>query len=208
MITSLLDPRACRVLARFGVLGFVSILLAAGPAGALPKAEVAAAVDRLLGSPALEGGVSGVLVERAGDGEVVYEHDADTRLMPASNRKLFSSAAGLAILGKSFTFQTQALSSAPADARGVVSGDVTLKGGGDSTILTSDLAEMADQLWGARRPPDRRKYRRRWNRVPRTAIRRGVGMGLSFRRLRRADLGAGSQSRRRHGARRGGRRRR
>ncbi|BDI32180.1 hypothetical protein CCAX7_42310 [Capsulimonas corticalis] len=154
MFTSTLHARKRRpvLLANLCVVAFAGILCPSA-AGAPAKSDIAAAIDKMLGAPALEGGVTGVLVERASDGEVVYERAADTRLMPASNRKLFSSANGLVILGKDFTFQTQVLSRAPADSEGVIAGDVTLKGGGDSTIMPDDLTKMADDLWarGVRR---------------------------------------------------------
>ncbi|MEO7717898.1 MAG: D-alanyl-D-alanine carboxypeptidase/D-alanyl-D-alanine-endopeptidase [Capsulimonas sp.] len=129
------------------VLFVAAVFLAPNSAGAQPRPEIGAAIDKYLATPALEGGLAGVLVERVSDGELVYEHNADTRLMPASNRKLFSTASGLAILGKDYRFQTRVLSMAPADAQGAIKGDVILKGEGDSTIMPTDLDEMAEQLW-------------------------------------------------------------
>ena len=70
-------------------------------------------------------------------------------LLTASNRKLFTSAAALELLGGDFAFTTRVVATARPDADGTLHGDVVLKGVGDSSLKTADLDDLA------RRYPDR-----------------------------------------------------
>lgn len=106
------------------------------------------ALDRILSIPALKGGMVGAVVQRVGDGEVLYAREADTRLMPASNRKLFTSAAALEVLGDGFIFKTDVLATARPDAEGTLRGDVCLRGVGDSLLSPDDMDEMAKEVAG------------------------------------------------------------
>lgn len=115
-----------------------SLLLTSQPAFADPGT-----IDRLLEIPALRGGVTGCLVESLDDHKVVYERDADLRLMPASNRKLFTTAAVLGLLGPDFAISTPVLAAGPPDATGTVTGDAYLRGAGDSALGPADLDTLA-----------------------------------------------------------------
>ncbi|GAQ56259.1 D-alanyl-D-alanine carboxypeptidase/D-alanyl-D-alanine-endopeptidase [Streptomyces acidiscabies] len=76
---------------------------------------------------------SGVVIDAKSDKQV-WGHDAETALMPASNAKLATSTAALTVLGPSHRFTTK-----------VVYGDgaLTLVGGGDRTLTSADLQELA-----------------------------------------------------------------
>ncbi|MEU0303803.1 D-alanyl-D-alanine carboxypeptidase/D-alanyl-D-alanine-endopeptidase [Streptomyces sp. NPDC006175] len=76
---------------------------------------------------------SGVVLDAESD-EVIWGHDAKTALMPASNTKLATATGALTLLGPDHTFSTK-----------VVYGDgtLTLVGGGDRTLTTADLTELA-----------------------------------------------------------------
>ena len=103
-------------------------------------------LDKILNAPALKGGVTGAIVCRVRDGKVLYARDADLRLMPASNRKLFTSAAALELLGPKFQAHTDILTAAKPDADGVIAGDLYLRGGGDGLLSPLDLDTMAGDL--------------------------------------------------------------
>lgn len=104
------------------------------------------ALDGILDAPGLRGGIVGAEVMRVADGQVLYAHNADTRLMPASNRKLFTAAAALELLGDNFTLKTDVLAVARPDAQGVLRGDLALRGGGDGLLSVADLDDLARQV--------------------------------------------------------------
>ncbi|WP_217211429.1 D-alanyl-D-alanine carboxypeptidase/D-alanyl-D-alanine-endopeptidase [Streptomyces sp. AC550_RSS872] len=81
----------------------------------------------------LGGNVSGVVLDAESDG-TVWDHNGATALMPASNTKLATATAALTVLGPNHRFKTK-----------VVYGDgtLTLVGGGDRTLTSADLADMA-----------------------------------------------------------------
>lgn len=106
-------------------------------------------LDKILDIPALKGGLTGVIVQRVSDGKVLYERNADMPLSPASNRKLFTSAAAMELLGPDFTFHTDVLAAGKPDSDGVLHGDIYLRGDGDSNLSYSDMQDMAKQLVAA-----------------------------------------------------------
>ena len=110
------------------------------------QAPIAPALDKILNAPTLKGGVTGAIVCRVSDGKELYAHDADLRLMPASNRKLFTSAAALELLGADFQVHTDILTPMKPDASGIVSGNLYLRGGGDGLLSPADLDAMAGTL--------------------------------------------------------------
>jgi D-alanyl-D-alanine carboxypeptidase/D-alanyl-D-alanine-endopeptidase (penicillin-binding protein 4) len=107
---------------------------------------MAHSLDHLLDVPGLAGGVIGAEVARVSDGTILYTHDADKRLTPASNRKLFTGTAALELLGKNYQIRTAVLAASGPDADGVLHGDVCLRGGGDGLISIADLDDLAVQV--------------------------------------------------------------
>ena len=125
---------------------FLALLLLAWLVPVQAQTTLKPTLDKILNAPALKGGVTGAIVCRVRDGKVLYAHDADLRLMPASNRKLFTSAAALELLGPEFRVRTDILASAKPGADGVISGDLYLRGGGDGLLSPLDLDAMAGTL--------------------------------------------------------------
>lgn len=83
--------------------------------------------------PRLGALVGGFVMDSKSD-KVIWQHLAGEPLMAASNAKLFTAVAALGALGPGHRFTTKVV-------RG---GDtVTLVGGGDRTLTTADLAELA-----------------------------------------------------------------
>lgn len=66
-------------------------------------------------------------------GETLYERNQELSLMPASNAKLYTSAAVLDILGPSFRYETSVYSDGPIE-RGVLKGNLFIQGTGDPSI--------------------------------------------------------------------------
>lgn len=86
------------------------------------------------------------MVVDAHTGDVLYERNADIRFVPASNRKLFSTAAGLIDLGPETRFHTLVLAETPISADGSISGNIYVRGQGESTLTDVDLDSIANAL--------------------------------------------------------------
>lgn len=131
-------PRLLSFLA-FALYAFLTLLPA--NAGTLSH-DIDAALDK----PALSGAVVGLEVVEVKTGKVLYARNVSTRLMPASNRKLFTSAAALELLGDDYRLKTRVLAGAQPDSSGILNGDLYLKGGGDSLLAPADLDTFAESL--------------------------------------------------------------
>jgi D-alanyl-D-alanine carboxypeptidase/D-alanyl-D-alanine-endopeptidase (penicillin-binding protein 4) len=106
------------------------------------------AIDTILAHPRFAGSMVSVAVRDANTGEALYERDTDQRLNPASNMKLFTSAAAMDALGPDHRFTTDLLATAPVIG-GKVRSDLFLRGGGDPTMLAEDYRDLAAQLKAA-----------------------------------------------------------
>src|SRR6266536_6055664 len=65
------------------------------------------AIDEILARTPLHASRAGIVVASLDSGQVLYAHDPDALLNPASNVKLFTSAAVLARLGPEYRFDTE-----------------------------------------------------------------------------------------------------
>lgn len=123
-------------------LAFLLLFFLFAPA----HAQIIPTLDKILSAPALKGGVTGAIVCRVSDGKILYAHNADLRLIPASNRKLWTAAAALGLLGPNFRVSTDVLAAARPDGNGLLTGSVYLRGGGDGLLSAADLDGLAASL--------------------------------------------------------------
>jgi serine-type D-Ala-D-Ala carboxypeptidase/endopeptidase (penicillin-binding protein 4) len=119
-------------------------------------------IDSILSAPELQRNLWGVEVISLPDGKVLYQHNADKLMQPASNTKLFATAAALGLIGPDYKFQTTVEAAAPPDSKGRIAGDIFLVGRGDPNLsarvlpfkdktelqgsTTQALEELADQV--------------------------------------------------------------
>ncbi|MFF8291236.1 D-alanyl-D-alanine carboxypeptidase/D-alanyl-D-alanine-endopeptidase [Streptomyces sp. NPDC016309] len=132
-------------------LGLAALVPLAGavPAGAGPSGTgLKDAIDTILTDSRLDGAAAGVVVADAGTGDTLYQHDGGDRLMPASNTKLATSAAAMALLGPDHRFRTEVLSAGRVRG-GVLHGDLYLRGTGDPTTLAKDYDALAARVAGS-----------------------------------------------------------
>ena len=78
--------------------------------------------------------VVGICVETLDTGEVIYGKNLNRPMVPASNLKVVTTAAALALLGPKFQFETSLWGNMP-DENGVMEGNLYLRGTGDPTFM-------------------------------------------------------------------------
>ncbi|MES1206146.1 MAG: D-alanyl-D-alanine carboxypeptidase/D-alanyl-D-alanine-endopeptidase [Pseudomonadota bacterium] len=115
------------------------------------RAWLKTALDDALAAPALAKAKIGILVVEAEGGKPIYARGDKTALNAASNVKVVTSAAALALLGPEYRWKTtlSALAGARGSAvgpGGEIAGDLFLKGFGDPTLNTQGLTAMAAEL--------------------------------------------------------------
>ena len=158
-------------------------------------------------------------------GKVLYSQNADKLFTPASNTKLFTTAASLALIGPDYKFRTSVETNGMLDTHGRLNGDLVLVGRGDPNLsgreLPYDLQHAAQrsshqsaggsggQPGAKRREVRRRRPGRRRFLLRLRALRRRLEPGRPGVGRRRAGFGADHQRQRRfreHSARRSRRR--
>jgi serine-type D-Ala-D-Ala carboxypeptidase/endopeptidase (penicillin-binding protein 4) len=110
-----------------------------------------ARLDEVFGIPALASAKTSVLIAEPDSGKVVYARGEKTSLNAASNVKIVTSAAALALLGPEYRWRTAVYAPAKPGARwldpgGELPGDLYLRGTGDPTLTTKDLVELVADL--------------------------------------------------------------
>ncbi len=109
--------------------------------GSAPSAE------SLIRDSGLSGKVS-YAVARAGDGGILEGHNAASGLPPASVTKVLTALYALHYLGPRHRFVTSLVAVGEVQ-NGVLKGDLVLRGGGDPTLDTNGLADLARTLKAA-----------------------------------------------------------
>jgi D-alanyl-D-alanine carboxypeptidase/D-alanyl-D-alanine-endopeptidase (penicillin-binding protein 4) len=101
------------------------------PTGA--ASPLGAAVAALLADPAVSRAHWGIAVTTL-DGTPLFGLDESQLFRPASNNKIFTTAAAMHLLGPRFSLTTTASPTAIADRNGNIAGDIVLRGAGDATF--------------------------------------------------------------------------
>lgn len=121
-------------------------------------------VDQLLSVSPADKGEWGILIADGQTGETIFEKNADSYFVPASNMKLFTTALALAKLGPDYRFHTTIETRGSISPDGKLAGDAILVGRGDPNLSNRKfpfegkeefdgppekvLAELADALVG------------------------------------------------------------
>jgi D-alanyl-D-alanine carboxypeptidase/D-alanyl-D-alanine-endopeptidase (penicillin-binding protein 4) len=105
-----------------------------------PRATLAAAADSLMADTLWRNAHWGALVVNPRTGDTLYSRHAGKLFMPASNQKIVTGGAALALLGPDFRWRTALVADRGAlAADGTLRGDLRIVGRGDPTV--SDRAQ-------------------------------------------------------------------
>jgi len=115
-------------------------------------ADVAMAreIDRTIDTSDLTRARWGVFVMSMKDGRVLYARNGDKLFIPASNMKIYTTAAALDLLGADYHWRTSVYAEKEPDASGVIDGNLTFYGRGAPDLDTKSkqgLASLADQIY-------------------------------------------------------------
>ncbi|MEE9240429.1 MAG: D-alanyl-D-alanine carboxypeptidase/D-alanyl-D-alanine-endopeptidase [bacterium] len=102
-------------------------------------------VQRAIGRECKRSARLGVFIRSASARETLFSFNGDVKRIPASNVKLFTTAAALAYLGPDYTFPTDVYTH--GDIRGgKLNGDLYIKGYGDPSFVQERVRELAYQV--------------------------------------------------------------
>jgi len=131
------------------------LCLGAGHASAQEAAELRSDLEtlrsslaRIIEDPALERAHVGLMVQKAESGEVLFEHAAERRFIPASTTKLVTAAVAVAHLEPDFRWETRIVAAGPVSA-GTLQGDLWVVGDGAPDLSVQELERIPDTLRGA-----------------------------------------------------------
>jgi D-alanyl-D-alanine carboxypeptidase/D-alanyl-D-alanine-endopeptidase (penicillin-binding protein 4) len=96
-------------------------------------------IATVLSSPDLARGFWGIEVASLKSGKTLGAQNADKLFTPASNTKLFTTAAALALIGPDYKFRTTVETSGTLDRYGRLNGDLVLVGRGDPNLSGREL---------------------------------------------------------------------
>ncbi|MCA3000168.1 MAG: D-alanyl-D-alanine carboxypeptidase/D-alanyl-D-alanine-endopeptidase [Rhodocyclaceae bacterium] len=128
------------MLRRWIIGGVASALLSTAAMAQLP-----ARVTEMLRISNMSERALGVAVIRLSDGKLVWSQFADQSMQPASTIKVLTAIVGLDKLGPAYRSRTVLLATAPV-VEGVLQGDLTLRGEGNTDITWEDFQRMLQSL--------------------------------------------------------------
>jgi D-alanyl-D-alanine carboxypeptidase/D-alanyl-D-alanine-endopeptidase (penicillin-binding protein 4) len=98
-----------------------------------PVTEFWAQMDDIFNDPNFNNAHWGVVIQSLETGEYLYKRNEDKLFRPASNLKLFTTAAGLLLLGGEYRFLTAIYRNGEIDGS-VLKGNLIVQGGGDPSV--------------------------------------------------------------------------
>ncbi len=98
-----------------------------------PAQALARDMESILRDPALDSAHLGVVIDSVTTGQRLFQLNGSKRFVPASNMKLFTSAAALIALTPEYRYETRLLTGGSLRS-GILHGDLIIEGSGDPTI--------------------------------------------------------------------------
>ncbi len=118
------------------------------PSTAKLRSTLAANIPRLLAAKTEnlgDGASIGIAVIDGSSGELLFEKNAKQGFVAASNAKIITTAAALALLGPSFQFRTELLAK-EISRSGAISGNLYIRGRGNALFDDADMARLVRRL--------------------------------------------------------------
>lgn len=128
--------RACRPRCLVAATLCLALVTAAHAAAKKPLAE---RISAILAQPELAHGFWGIEITSLTTGKVLYAKNPANLFTPASNTKLFTTAAALALIGPDYKFKTSVETNGSLDKHGRLNGDLMLVGRGDPNLSGREL---------------------------------------------------------------------
>ena len=91
-------------------------------------------INAILAEKDLSRGFWGIEIVSLNTGQILYSQNADKLFIPASNTKLFTTAAALALIGPDYKYHTTVETNGALDQKGRLTGDLVLVGRGDPNL--------------------------------------------------------------------------
>lgn len=120
----------------------LALSLSLGACATSPQDRWGATLDQVLADPALEGATVSLTVRDADSGALLYQHNPESRLIPASSLKLLTTAAAMDVLGADYRFATEVLGSGVQQGERLA-GSLYLRGSGDPSMQLEDYRALA-----------------------------------------------------------------
>jgi D-alanyl-D-alanine carboxypeptidase/D-alanyl-D-alanine-endopeptidase (penicillin-binding protein 4) len=117
----------------------VFLTQASSAASRTPSVSLKRKIETLLAEPDLAHGFWGIEIASQASGKVLFSFNADKLFTPASNTKLFTTTAALALIGPDYRFRTTIETNGSLDKYGRLTGDLVLVGRGDPTLSGREL---------------------------------------------------------------------
>jgi serine-type D-Ala-D-Ala carboxypeptidase/endopeptidase (penicillin-binding protein 4) len=114
-------------------------LLLATQLQAISQKLIEKRIATILSQPDLTRGFWGIEVVSLSDGKTLYAQNSNKLFTPASNTKLFTTAAALALIGPDYNFRTTVETNGTLDKHGRLIGDLVLVGRGDPNLSGREL---------------------------------------------------------------------
>ena len=119
--------------ARSRLVAFAVLLLTAQLYAVDPRV-LTAKINSILSDPDMARGFWGVEIVSLANGQLLYSQNADKLFIPASNTKLFTTAAALALIGPDYKCRTTVEATGTLDSDGRLHGELSLVGRGDPNL--------------------------------------------------------------------------
>ena len=122
------------------VLICCALLTPAAPAASKkPSGSLKKQIEAIVSQPDLARGFLGVQVVSVRSGKPIFSLNAEKMFTPASNTKLFTTAAALALIGSEYKFRTTLETNGSLDKYGRLTGDLVLVGRGDPSLSGREM---------------------------------------------------------------------